>query len=60
MYGSYKMLPSDLKNAQDFGFLPANLKQRVDSIAAKLNLPVVEALEKAFMENDAVFHKRYQ
>ena len=30
----------------------------MDSVAAKLNLPVVEALQKAFVENDAIFHKR--
>ena len=30
----------------------------MNSVAARLNLPVVEALQKAFVENDAVFHKR--
>ena len=30
----------------------------MNSVAAKLNLPVVEELQKAFVENDAVFHKR--
>ena len=58
MYGSYKTFPSDLKNAQYFGLLPADLRQKVNSAAAKLNLPMVEALLKAFVENDAVFHKR--
>ena len=58
-YRSYKTFPSDLKNAQDFGLLPADLRQKVNSVAAKKNLPVVEALQKAFVENDVVFHKRY-
>ena len=31
----------------------------MNSIPAKLNLPVVEGLQKAFVENDAIFHKRY-
>ena len=30
----------------------------MNSVAAKLNLPVVEALQIASVENDAVFHKR--
>ena len=47
-----------MKNAQDFGLLPADLRQKVKSVATKLNLPVVEALQKAFVENDEVFHKR--
>ena len=50
--------PSDLKNAQDFGLIPADLRQKVNNVAAKFNLPVVEALQKVFVENDAIFHKR--
>ena len=57
-YDSYKTFPSDLKNAQDFGFLPSDLRQKVNSVAAKLNLPVVGALRKASVVNDAVYHKR--
>ena len=57
-YGSYNSFPSNLKNAQDFGLLPADLRQKVNSVATMLNLPVVEGLQKVFVENDAVFHKR--
>ena len=57
-YGSYKTFPFDLKNAQDFGLLPAVLRQKVNSVAGKLSLSVVEALQKVFVENNAVFHKR--
>ena len=57
MYGNYKRFPSGLKNAQDFGLLSADLRQKVSSVAARLNLPIVEALQKAFVEN-VVFHKR--
>ena len=32
--------------------------QKVNSIPAKLNLPVLEGLQKAFVENDAIFHKK--
>ena len=31
----------------------------MNSIGAKLNFPVVEALQKVFVENDTVFHNRY-
>ena len=58
MYGSYKTFLSHLKNAQDFGLLPADMRQKVNSVAANLNLPVVEALQKVFLENDAVFCKK--
>ena len=57
-YGNYKTFPSDQKNAQDFSLLLADLRQKGNSVAAKLNWPVVEALQKAFVENDAVFNKR--
>ena len=57
-YGNYKTFPSDLKNAQNFGLLPTDLRQKVNSVAPKLNLPVAEALQKSFVENDAVFHKK--
>ena len=30
----------------------------MNSVAAKLNLPVVQALQIASVENDTVFHKR--
>ena len=52
------MFQSNLENAQDFGLLPPDLRQKVNSVAAKLNLPVVKTLQKAFVENDAVFHNR--
>ena len=38
--------------------LPTDLRQKVNSGAAKLNLPVAEALQKAFVEKNAVFHKK--
>ena len=38
--------------------LPADLRQKVNSGAAKLNLPVAEALQKAFVEKNAVFHNK--
>ena len=53
-----KAFPSDLKNAQDFGSLSADLRQKVNSVAATLNFSVVETLQKVFVENDAVFHER--
>ena len=59
MYGSYKTFPSDLKNAQDFGLLLADLWHQLNSVAANLNLPVAKALQNASVENDAVFHKRH-
>ena len=59
MYDNYKTFPSDLKNAQDFGLLPVNLRQQVNSVAANLNLSVLKALKNASVDNDAVFHKRH-
>ena len=59
MYDNHKTFPSDLKNAQNFGLLPVNLRQQVNSVAGNLNLSVVKTLKNASVENDAVFHNRH-
>ena len=57
-YGTYKSFPPNLKKAIEVGALPTVLKGKVTKIIGQSSLSSEEALQQAFVENKAIFHKK--
>ena len=57
-HGTYKTIANYLNEWQEAGYLSSEMITKISTVTAESSLPVAQTLQKKFVANQAVFHKK--